>query len=71
MSCQQLQKIFSPFFTTKPTGRGLGLSTVLDIVSFYQGGITVESQPQLGTTFCIFLPLPTHLGIMPNLDLLH
>lgn len=67
----QIQKIFSPFFTTKPAGRGLGLSTVLDIVSLYQGGITVESQPGLGTTFCVFLPLPTHLGMMPNTSTLH
>ena len=71
ISQQQVQKIFSPFFTTKPAGRGLGLSTVFDIVSLYQGGITVESQPNLGTTFCIFLPLPTHLGVMPNNNTLH
>ena len=71
MSYQQLQKIFSPFYTTKPTGRGLGLSTILDIVNLYHGGITVESQPELGTTFCIFLPLPTHLGLMSNMNMLH
>ena len=71
MSSQQMQKIFSPFYTTKPTGRGLGLSTILDIVNLYQGGITVESKPNLGTTFCIFLPLPTHLGVMPNMTMLH
>lgn len=66
-----LKQIFSPFFTTKPAGRGLGLSTVLDIVNLYNGGISVESQSGLGTTFCIFLPLPTHLGIMPNNSMLH
>jgi two-component system, cell cycle sensor histidine kinase and response regulator CckA len=71
MNQQQIKQIFSPFFTTKPAGRGLGLSTVLDIVSLYQGGITVESQSDLGTTFCIYLPLPTHLGVMPNNDTLH
>lgn len=71
MTQQQVQKIFSPFYTTKPTGRGLGLSTVLDIVAFYHGGITVESQPNLGTTFCIFLPLPTQIGLMPKTTLLH
>ena len=63
----QLQKIFSPFFTTKPAGRGLGLATVLDIVSLYHGGVTVESQLGLGSTFCVFLPLPTYMGRMPNL----
>lgn len=71
MSQQQLQKIFSPFYTTKPTGRGLGLSTIFDIVAFYQGGITVESQPNLGSTFCVYLPLPTQIGLMPNMTLLH
>lgn len=71
MNSQQIQKIFSPFYTTKPSGRGLGLSTILDIVNLYQGGVTVESQPDLGTTFCIFLPLPTHLGLMPNMTMLH
>ena len=71
MDEQQIQQIFSPFFTTKPTGRGLGLSTVLDIVSLYNGGITVESQPGLGTTFCVFLPLPTYLGMMSNASTLH
>lgn len=71
MTPRQMQQIFSPFFTTKPTGRGLGLTTVLDMVNLYQGGITLESQPGLGTTFCIFLPLPTHLGNIPNTSTLH
>ncbi|MCB8927198.1 MAG: hypothetical protein H6652_16395 [Ardenticatenaceae bacterium] len=71
MTPQQMQKIFSPFYTTKPAGRGLGLSTILDIVNLYKGGIMVESQPGLGSTFCIFLPLPTHLGMMPNMSTLH
>jgi signal transduction histidine kinase len=71
MNSQQIQKIFSPFYTTKPTGRGLGLSTILDIVNLYQGGITVESQLNLGTTFYIFLPLPSQLGLVPNLNTLH
>jgi signal transduction histidine kinase len=71
MSPKQVSQIFSPFFTTKPAGRGLGLATVLDVVNLYQGGITVDSQPGLGSTFCVFLPLPTHLGAMPNMSTLH
>jgi signal transduction histidine kinase len=71
MTPYQLQQVFSPFFTTKPSGRGLGLSTVLDIVNLYKGGISVESKPGLGTTFNIYLPLPTHLGMMPNTSTLH
>lgn len=71
MTPYQLQRVFSPFFTTKPSGRGMGLSTVLDIVNLYKGGIQVDSQPGLGTTFNVYLPLPTHLGTMPNTAMLH
>lgn len=71
ISQKQMEHIFSPFFTTKPAGRGLGLSTVLDIVCLYHGGITVESQANVGTTFCVFLPLPAHLGILPHTSTLH
>ena len=71
MTPYQLQQVFSPFFTTKPSGRGLGLATVLDIVNLYKGGILVDSQPGLGTSFNIYLPLPTHLGTMANASTLH
>ena len=51
-------KIFQPFFTTKPTGSGtgLGLSLSYDIVKAHGGELTVETELNAGTTFTIFLP---------------
>ncbi|MEO7210385.1 MAG: ATP-binding protein, partial [Chitinophagaceae bacterium] len=54
-----LDKIFQPFFTTKPTGQGtgLGLSLSYDIVKAHGGEIKVESMEGEGTTFIIQIPL--------------
>jgi len=51
-----LSKIFDPYFTTKPSGSGLGLATAYSIVHRHDGYITVESKPGVGTTFFIYLP---------------
>ncbi|MEO6820661.1 MAG: ATP-binding protein [Ginsengibacter sp.] len=55
-----VDKIFQPFFTTKPTGQGtgLGLSISYDIVKAHGGEIKVDSKEGEGTKFIIYLPVP-------------
>jgi two-component system NtrC family sensor kinase len=57
---EALPLIFDPFFTTKPNGTGLGLSISYDIIRQHQGEIVVESAPEKGVTFTIWLPLAPH-----------
>ncbi len=56
---ENLQRIFDPFYTTKSTGTGLGLSVVLRIVKSYHGRIDVSCGEGEGTTFQISLPAAT------------
>jgi len=57
ISARDISHIFDPFFTTKERGSGLGLSIVSHIVESGGGRINVFSQPQVGTTFTVSLPL--------------
>jgi signal transduction histidine kinase len=49
-------KLFTPFFTTKEDGTGLGLVTSKKIVEAHNGHIRVDSQPNIGTQFYVNLP---------------
>ena len=52
----KLGKVFQPFFTTKESGTGLGLSMTRKILDLHEGRITAESGPGGGATFTVFLP---------------
>lgn len=54
---RHLRQVFDPYFTTKPTGSGLGLATVYSIVKKHGGAITVESDLGVGTTFDLYVPV--------------
>jgi len=51
-------RIFEPFYTTKFTGRGLGMSAVLGIITSHSGALQLHSQLGQGTTFKVYLPVP-------------
>jgi signal transduction histidine kinase len=53
---QDLEKIFNLYFTTKPSGSGIGLSMVYRTVQLHDGDIDVQSTPGRGTTFRLLLP---------------
>ncbi|TWI72260.1 PAS domain S-box-containing protein [Desulfobotulus alkaliphilus] len=56
MNKESLDRLFEPFYTTKFTGRGLGLSAVLGIMQGHKGAIMVDSRPDKGTSFQVFFP---------------
>jgi len=56
-----MKKIFDPFFTTNQQGFGVGLTVVKQIITAHNGTIDVKSEPNVGTTFSIRLPI---LGVI-------
>jgi signal transduction histidine kinase len=67
MSAEVQEHLFEPFFTTKGNqGTGLGLSTVYGIVRQSGGRIIVNTAPNKGTTFEIFLPRIRAAGAEPE-----
>ncbi len=62
-----IEKLFDPFFTSKFTGRGLGLAMVVGIVKAHGGVVTVESAWHRGSAFRIFLPVSAE-EVSPQTD---
>ncbi|HJW09631.1 MAG TPA: response regulator [Holophagaceae bacterium] len=57
MSPEVQARIYDPFFTTKPTGRGLGLSAMLGILRAHHAGVGIQSEEGKGTIFRVYFPL--------------
>jgi CheY-like chemotaxis protein len=66
MSEEQQRRAFEPYFTTKPTGTGLGLSLVKQAVLEVGGSIELKSEPGVGTRFTVGLPLAANSGQRPT-----
>ena len=62
---EDVARIFDPFFTSRPTGTGLGLWIVLRLVQTMDGRIEVNSMPGQGTLFRIHIPREPKLATRP------
>jgi CheY-like chemotaxis protein len=72
MDEQTKARMYEPFFTTKPQGKGtgLGLAVVYGIVQSHEGFIDVQSCPNQGTTFTLFFPVPEKNSPAENISLI-
>jgi signal transduction histidine kinase len=60
VSEKELNKLFDPFYTTKPGGTGMGLAVSYNIIKKHEGEIRVTSEPGKETTFKVILPISIH-----------
>ena len=68
ISNEDLPRIFDPYFTTKSSGSGLGLSITYNIVNRHGGHISVDSNPGEGTKMKIYLPVAKDKEMTENID---
>jgi signal transduction histidine kinase len=66
MDADTLEKIFNPFFTTKPSGHGLGLAAVQGIVRGHRGALRVDSAPGRGSRFRVWFPAAAEIATEPR-----
>jgi signal transduction histidine kinase len=57
MTKNEMDRLFEPYFTTKPNGNGLGLANSQNIVLSHRGSISGQSEEGKGTSFTITLPV--------------
>ena len=63
MNEETKRRIFEPFYTTKFTGRGLGMSAVLGIINSHDGALQFQSQLGQGSTFRVYLPVQKRVSV--------
>jgi two-component system sensor histidine kinase FlrB len=71
LSAQQQLHIFEPFYSSKNSGTGLGLAVAQAIAQAHQGDLLVKSEPGLGSTFFLCLPLEQGEQFLPSGQMTH